>query len=84
MKTAELTYQAVLVNTSCADVHCLLSMDSSAIAAGFPAGDVGPVIDGVVLLGEPHALLQQKKYNTRVPIILGHSPILTRCGLDTM
>eukprot|EP00966_Prymnesium_polylepis_P081604 1890283-Prymnesium_polylepis.1 len=75
MKAAQTAYQALLGNTSCADVACLLQLDALAVAAafGYLGSALGPVIDGVALVDEPHELLRAGRYNRGVPVILGHN-----------
>jgi len=74
MADAQQAYQTVLRDASCADLDCLLTADALTVATAFPSGTpVGPVIDEVVLTGDPYKLIQEGKYNKHVAIMLGHN-----------
>lgn len=71
LSEATATYSAVLNGTKCSNVACLLKLDAASVAATWPSGYHGPVIDGVDLMDQPDVLISQHKYNTRVPVIVG-------------
>ena len=77
LSSAEERYAGLLSNTNCTDVACLRGLDALTIERNFPPGahgpDCGPVVDSVNLPAGHYTLLHAGKYNTRVPILLGHN-----------
>ena len=68
-----------LASAGCSDLNCLLATDGKTIrtkvlgaAAGLTDGRWGgPVVDGVSLTDTPLGLIYAKRYNNRVPVIVG-------------
>lgn len=69
---AEPRFRAVLLETQCVDVDCLLRVSApELLGAARRVGKWGPVIDGVSLRSYPAQLLARGEYNREVPIMLG-------------
>jgi len=79
MSDAEKGYKLALASAGCSDLNCLLATDGKTIrtkvlgaAAGLTDGRWGgPVVDGVSLTDTPLGLIYAKRYNNRVPVIVG-------------
>ena len=79
MSDAEKGYKLALASAGCSDLNCLLATDEKIIrtkvlgaAAGLTDGRWGgPVVDGVSLTDTPLGLIYKKRYNNRVPVIVG-------------
>ena len=72
LEEAEAGYHAVLQATQCADLSCLLQMDSQTLTSKCKSKCRvgGPTRDGVVLTDSPIALMARGEYNTKVPVML--------------
>ena len=72
MSVAETGYQNVLAKTECADLPCLRAKPAADIEAAASAMPfVGPIVDGVSLSKSPAALITDKTYNSKVPVLIG-------------
>lgn len=79
---AEQLYETILSKASCITLDCLVKMSASDLLAltkvALPMGSRnakvtpwGPVVDGISLSATPEQLIAAKKYNDRVPIMIG-------------
>eukprot|EP01052_Picozoa_sp_SAG31_P022818 SAG31_NODE_1837_length_7126_cov_8.278497_1_plen_511_part_00 len=72
MSMAEISLEAVLAKLECSDLDCLRAKDA-ALVEGAASAMVftGPTVDGVSLTDTPAALIAAKKYNSKVPVLIG-------------
>ena len=77
---AEATYGQVLKGTNCTDVQCLLGVDALDVAAAYPPGMVGPLVDGIALVDDPYSLLDAGSTTTACPSSSATTGTSSRCG----
>ena len=95
LAAAQGQFEALLGKTKCSGLDCLLALDAAAVEAA-AAGGWGPTVDGVSLTAAPAELIAAKKYNNKVPVLIGSNrdemayftidekvpPSLTEAGVD--
>jgi len=71
LTSAEKHYERIRLATGCTDLPCMLGASAEKLVGDEKWHWWGPVVDGKSLSDTPFNMIQQGKYNNKVPILLG-------------